>query len=173
VGGAFDHFKRRYGTPRITRHLGGQGHHYDDKTVASSLRRQGLRAKAAKRFKATTDSNHNRPVAENVLGQDFTAERPNEKWAGDITYLWADQGWVYLAVILDLYSRQVIGWAMDKTMSRAGVRRPADGVVEAQDAPGSDRTYRPRQPVWFNGLPANATLPPPRVQYKWQRQLLR
>ena len=117
VATAFKRFKRRYGAPRITRHLDEQGHHYDDKTVASSLRRQGLRAKAAKRFKATTDSNHNRAVAENVLEQDFTAERPNEKWAGDITYLWTDEGWVYLAVILDLYSRQVIGWAMDKTMT--------------------------------------------------------
>lgn len=117
VVAAFHHFTRRYGAPRITRYLDEQGYCYDDKTVASSLRRQGLRAKAAKRFKATTDSNHNRPVAENVLEQNFTAERPNEKWAGDITYLWTDEGWVYLAVILDLYSRQVIGWAMDKTMT--------------------------------------------------------
>ena len=117
VAAAFAHFKRRYGAPRITRHLDDQGHRYDDKTVASSLRRQGLRAKAAKRFKATTDSNHSRPVAENLLEQNFTAERPNEKWAGDITYLWTDEGWVYLAVILDLHSRQVIGWAMDKTMT--------------------------------------------------------
>ena len=114
---AFHHFRGRYGAPRVTRYLGELGHCYDDKTVASSLRRQALRAKAAKRFKATTDSNHNRPVAENVLEQNFAAERPNEKWAGDITYLWTDQGWVYLAVILDLYSRQVIGWAMDKTMT--------------------------------------------------------
>lgn len=117
VAAAFHHFRRRYGAPRITRHLREQGHCYDGKTVASSLRRQGLRAKAAKRFKATTDSNHNRPVAENLLEQDFSAERPNQKWAGDITYLWTDEGWVYLAVILDLYSRQVIGWAMNKTMT--------------------------------------------------------
>lgn len=61
-----------------------------------------FRAKAAKRFKVTTDSKHTRPVAENLLEQDFTAERPNQKWAGGITYLWTDEGWVYLAVILDL-----------------------------------------------------------------------
>ena len=117
VAAAFEHFEGCYGAPRITRHLAEQGRCYDAKTVASSLRRQGLRAKAAKRFKATTDSNHTRPVAENVLEQDFTAERANEKWVGDITYLWTDEGWVYLAVILDLYSRQVIGWSMDKTMT--------------------------------------------------------
>ena len=117
VAAAFAHFRCRYGAPRITRHLSEQGHYYDGKTVASSLRRQGLRAKAAKRFKVTTDSKHNRPVAKNLLEQDFTAERPNQKWAGDITYLWTDEGWVYLAVILDLFSRQVIGWAMSDRMT--------------------------------------------------------
>ena len=117
VAAAFAHFRRRYGAPRITRHLAEQGHCYDAKTVASSLRRQGLRARAAKRFKATTDSNHTWPVAENILEQDFTTERANEKWVGDITYLWTDEGWVYFAVILDLYSRRVIGWSMDKTMT--------------------------------------------------------
>ena len=114
---AFEHFRCRYGAPRITRHLSDNGQPYDEKTVAGSLKRQGLRAKGAKRFKATTDSNHNRPVAENLLEQDFTAQAANEKWAGDITYLWTDEGWVYLAVVLDLYSRQVVGWAMDKTMT--------------------------------------------------------
>jgi len=117
VKAAFERFKGRYGAPRITRHLNDDGHGCDEKTVASSRRRQGLRAKAAKRFKATTNSNHSRPVAENVLAQDFTTTGPNQKWVGDITYLWTDEGWVYLAVILDLQSRQVIGWAMDKTMT--------------------------------------------------------
>ena len=117
VKAAFECFRSRYGGPRITRHLNDNGHSCDEKTVAASLRRQGLRAKAAKRFKATTKSDHGRPVAENVLAQDFSTTGPNEKWAGDITYLWTDEGWVYLAVILDLHSRQVIGWAMDKTMT--------------------------------------------------------
>ncbi len=117
VKATFEHFARRYGAPRITRHLNDGGHSCDEKTVAASLRRQGLRAKAAKRFKATTSSDHGRPVAQNVLAQDFTASGPNQKWVGDITYLWTDEGWVYLAVILDLHSRQVIGWAMDKTMT--------------------------------------------------------
>ena len=114
---AFEHFKSRYGSPRITRHLNGNGHGCDEKTVATSMRRQGLRAKAARRFKATTKSGHGRPVAENVLAQDFSTSGPDEKCAGDITYLCTDEGWVYLAVLLDLHSRQVIGWAMDKTMS--------------------------------------------------------
>jgi putative transposase len=87
VKDAFEHFKSRYGAPRITRHLDESGHSYDENTVASSLRRQGLRAKAAKRLKATTKSDHGRPVAENVLAQDFYAASPNEKWVGEITYL--------------------------------------------------------------------------------------
>lgn len=87
-----------------------RGRHHDQKTISASLKRQGLRAKAAKRFKATTQ--HNLPVSPNLLEQNFTANASNEKWVGDITYLWADEGWLYLAVILDLYSHKVICWAM-------------------------------------------------------------
>jgi transposase InsO family protein len=85
---AFGARKGRSGSPGLTRDLAKQGHPYDRKTVAESLRRQGLRAKAAKKFKATTDSNHTRPVAANLLAQDFSASAPNQKWIGDITYLW-------------------------------------------------------------------------------------
>ena len=85
--------------------------------MARSLQRQGLRAKAARRFKATTDSNHNLPVAANLLAQDFTAATPNAKWVADITYLWSEEGWLYLAVVLDLYSRKVVGWAMSERMT--------------------------------------------------------
>lgn len=115
----FDTHKGRYGAPRITAQLREQGHEYDEKTIASSLRRQGLRARAARRFKATTNSNHTLPVAPNRLEQDFEANQPNEKWAQDITYLATDEGWLYLAVVIDLYSRQVIGWAMSERMKAA------------------------------------------------------
>jgi len=117
VAVAFDAAKARYGAPRLTRELAAAGHRYDRKTVARSLQRQSLRAKAARRFKATTDSNHNLPVAPNLLAQDFTAATPNAKWVGDITYLWSEEGWLYLAVVLDLYSRKVVGWAMSERMT--------------------------------------------------------
>ena len=81
------------------------------------MRRQGLRAKAARKFKATTNSRHSLPVADNLLQQDFTASAPNQKWVGDITYLYTEEGWLYLAVIIDLYSRRVIGWAMSERMT--------------------------------------------------------
>jgi transposase InsO family protein len=116
VKAAFRAHKGRYGAPRLTSELGEQGHPYDEKTIASSLRRQGLVARAAKRFKATTNSNHDLPVAPNLLNQDFTASRANEKWVQDITYCATEEGWLYLAVVIDLYSRQVVGWAMSDRM---------------------------------------------------------
>ncbi|MGY0653111.1 IS3 family transposase [Luteimonas sp. A537] len=108
----FERRKARAGAPRLSRHL-GRGR----RQVAQSLRRQGLRAKAAKKFKATTNSNHTLPVAENLLQQDFTAQRPNEVWVGDITYIATDEGWLYLAVVLDLFSRKVVGWSMSERMT--------------------------------------------------------
>ena len=114
---AFHARKGRSGSPRLVRDLAEAGHQHDRKTIAESMRRQGLRAKAAKKFKATTNSRHNLPVAPNLLQQDFTADRPNQKYVGDITYLWTEEGWLYLAVVIDLYSRLVVGWAMSERMT--------------------------------------------------------
>lgn len=117
VKDAFESRKGRYGAPRLVVDLVDSGHRHDRKTIAKSLRRQGLRAKAAKKFKATTNSKHNLPVAPNLLQQDFSANAPNQKYVGDITYLWTDEGWLYLAVVIDLYSRLVVGWAMSERMT--------------------------------------------------------
>ena len=108
----FQRRKGRAGAPRLARHLG-----VGRRQVAQSLRRQGLRAKASRKFKATTNSNHALPVAENLLQQDFTAQRANQVWVGDITYIGTDEGWLYLAVVLDLFSRKVVGWAMSERMT--------------------------------------------------------
>lgn len=108
----FERRKSRAGAPRLSRHL-GRGR----RQVAQSLRRLGLRAKAARKFKATTNSNHSLPVAENLLQQDFTAQRPNQVWVGDITYIATDEGWLYLAVVLDLFSCKVVGWSMSERMT--------------------------------------------------------
>jgi putative transposase len=114
---AFETKKGRSGSPRLVLDLADAGHQHDRKTVANSMRRQGLRAKAAKKFKATTNSKHNLPVAPNLLDQDFTATAPNQKYVGDITYLWTDEGWLYLAIVIDLYSRLVVGWSMSERMT--------------------------------------------------------
>jgi putative transposase len=112
VRNAFEARRARAGAPRLAKHL-GKGR----RQVAGSLRRQGLRAKAAKKFKATTNSNHSLPVAENLLQQNFTAPSPNHTWVADITYIATDEGWLYLAVVLDLYSRKVVGWSMSARMT--------------------------------------------------------
>jgi transposase InsO family protein len=107
------------------------------------MRKHGIRAKTKKRFKATTDSSHKLPVAENVLNRDFRPTAPNKAWAGDITYIKTREGWLYLAVVLDLFSRKVVGWSMEPTLSRElalnalrmalRVRQPGDGLVAHTD----------------------------------------
>mgnify|MGYP001283827576 CR=1 FL=1 len=134
----FKRRKGRAGAPRLSRHL-GRGR----RQVAQSLRRQGLRAKAARKFKATTNSNHSLPVAENLLQQDFTAQRPNQVWVGDITYIATDEGWLYLAAVIDLFGRQVVGWSLQPHMQTSLVkdalamawwrRRPAAGLIFHSD----------------------------------------
>lgn len=114
---AFFAEKCRAGAPRLTPRLKARGHSAGHNQVAESLRRQGLRARGARKFKATTNSNHRLPVAPNLLQQDFSAQQPNEKWVSDITYVATDEGWLYVAVVLDLYSRLIVGWAMSDRMS--------------------------------------------------------
>jgi transposase InsO family protein len=136
-------YKQRYGAERLQQKLPKEdGQFYDLKTIASSLKRQGLVAKAARKFKATTHSKHNLPVFDNLLQQNFSASAPNQKWAGDMTYLWTEEGWLYLAVIIDLFSRQVVGWAMAERMTADLVcdalkmaifrrKRPKGGIVHS------------------------------------------
>lgn len=132
-----------YGSPRVWRELRDQGHGCGRHRVARLMRKDGLRAKVKRRFKATTDSRHQLPVAANLVSRDFSPEAPNRLWAGDITYVWTAEGWLYLAVVLDLFSRMVVGWAMSARMSRGLVmdalrmgvarRRPGAGVIHHSD----------------------------------------
>jgi putative transposase len=109
--------KARAGAPRIVKQLRDEGQTVGKHRVARVMRFECLRAKAARKYKATTNSNHTLPVAPNLLEQDFTAVAPNRKWVSDITYIWTEEGWLYLAVVLDLYSRLVVGWAMGERMT--------------------------------------------------------
>ena len=139
----FDLHKARYGAPRLVLELREEGWKVSRRRVAKRMRMLGLRARAARKFKATTQSKHTLPVAPNRLAQDFTAPAPNRAWVSDITYIWTEEGWLYLAVVLDLYSRSVIGWAMAERMTRELVmsaltmaiwrRRPEQGVVVHSD----------------------------------------
>ncbi len=117
VKDAFDNSKGRDGSRRIQKELAESGDSHNVKTIAASMKLQDLTPKATRKFKCTTDSKHKLPVAPNLLAQDFSATAPNQKWAEDITYLATRRLAVYLAVIIDLYSRQVIGWSMDTRMT--------------------------------------------------------
>jgi putative transposase len=117
VKSVFDDEKGRPGSPRIARRLQEEGIPASRHSVAKIMRDNGWRAKAAKKYKATTNSNHSLPVAPNLLEQKFTADAPDQKWVSDITYIWTEEGWLYLAVVLELYSRRVIGWAIAERMT--------------------------------------------------------
>ena len=110
---SFTESKQRYGAPRLADELP----QYNIKTIAASLRRQGLRAKAARKFSPESYREHCLPASENLLKQDFYASGPNQKWCADITYLRTGEGWLYLAVVIDLWSRSVIGWSMSERMT--------------------------------------------------------
>ena len=122
--------KGRTGAPRITKHLRDEGQKVGQNRVARVMRTEQLRAKAARKYKATTNSNHGLPVAPNLLEQDFTATTPNQKWVSDITYIATDEGWLYLAVVLDLYSRLVVGWAMaERTATGSGLAQSHKNIL--------------------------------------------
>lgn len=108
---------KTYGSPRITRDLQAAGIKCSENRIARLMKSNNIVGKTKKKFKATTDSKHNLPVSENLLKQNFVAEKPNTVWVADITYVWTMEGWLYLAVVLDLYSRQIVGWAMSERIT--------------------------------------------------------
>lgn len=118
--------RRNYGRPRIHDKLKKQGVHVSGKRLARVMREQGVRGKVKKKFVVTTDSDHPLEVAPNVLDRNFTASGPNERWVGDITYLFTPEGWVYLAVVIDLFSRMVVGWSVGTVIDRFLVLRALD-----------------------------------------------
>jgi transposase InsO family protein len=109
--------KARYGSPRMHAELVGRGHGCCVNTVARVMREAGIAAKTTRKFRQTTDSNHTHPVADNILNRQFDAEEPNASWVADVTYISTREGWLYLAVVEDLFSRMVVGWAMAATMT--------------------------------------------------------
>ena len=135
--------RRTYGSPSVWDRLVKHGHRVNEKRVARLMREAGIRAKTVKKWRATTDSAHRLPVAPNALDRQFAPTAPNRAWAGDITYVWTHEGWLYLAVVLDLYSRAVIGWATGPRLTADLAtnaltlalwrRRPAPGLLHHSD----------------------------------------
>ncbi len=125
--------RETYGSPRVYNVLKGMGEKCSKSTIERLMKDNGIRAKMKKKFKVTTDSKHNLPVAKNVIKRDFTAKGPNRLWCTDITYLWTVEGWLYLAVVLDVFSRKIVGWSMDKTMTQQLVTNALEMAVTGKN----------------------------------------
>ncbi|RYZ12768.1 MAG: IS3 family transposase, partial [Myxococcaceae bacterium] len=124
-----------YGAPRVHAELKARGQRVARKRVARLMRQAGLRGRARRRFVRTTDSVHGHPVAPNTLERNFQPGQPHRAWVGDITYVWTDEGWLYLAVLLDLFSRKVVGWAMGERIDRGLVLSALDMALLGRPAP--------------------------------------
>ena len=132
-----------YGSPKIRDELKDVGYHYGRHKVARLMRIAGLRGCPKRRFRVTTKRDPSHPVANNLLAQDFATDAPNQCWAADITYLATNQGWLYLAVVMDLYSRRIVGWSMNRWINRHLVidalrmaldaRQPAGALIHHSD----------------------------------------
>jgi transposase InsO family protein len=133
----------RYGSPRVQMELRARGQRSGRKRIARLMRVQGLRARPRRRYRTTTDSRHGLPAAPNLLARRFAVAEPNTAWVTDMTYIWTSQGWLYLAVIIDLFSRRVVGWAMSERIDRKlaldalrmalAQRRPPRGLIHHSD----------------------------------------
>ena len=108
---------KTYGSPRMTDALRAKGIKCNHKRVERLMREQAIYAKTKRKFKVTTHSKHNRPLAKNLIKMDFTTSEPNKVWTSDITYIWTREGWLYLAVFMDLYSRSIVGWSMNNRLT--------------------------------------------------------
>ena len=146
VRAAFAVSNRTYGSPRMVHELRDNGLAIGRRRVARLMRENGMKARQKRRFKRTTDSLHAFPVAPNLLDQDFTATGPNQKWGADISYVWTREGWLYLAVVIDLFARRVVGWAtsdrLHKELALSAlrraivIRRPPAGLIHHADRGG-------------------------------------
>jgi transposase InsO family protein len=143
IKAAFRQSRSSYGSRRIVKHLQSEGRQIGRYRVRRLMRELGLEARQPRRYKVTTDSRHSFPVAPNILNRQFDVAEPDRVWTADITYIWTLAGWLYLAVVMDLFSRQIIGWAMAKNIKKQLVmdalsmalwrRKPAAGLLHHSD----------------------------------------
>jgi len=158
----FSESRQRYGSPRVLRQLRREGHAASKRRVERAMRSMGLCARAPRRFRVTTHADSAHATAPNILDREFQAKRPNERWVTDITYVWTDEGWCYLAAILDLFSRRVVGWALATTLSTelplaalrmaTQRRRPEAGLLHHSDRGCQYTSYEYRQELARHGI---------------------
>ncbi len=174
---AFKTGRGTYGSPRVRDELVDQGFEIGRKRVARLMRELGLQGVTPRKFRMTTNSDHGHPIAKNLIDRDFVASGPNEKWATDITYIWTAEGWLYLAIVMDLYSRRILGWSVADHMktelcldalqmameqrtnlkglihhSDRGVQYASDRYREALDARGIACSMSRRADCWDNAV---------------------
>jgi transposase InsO family protein len=174
---AFEIGRGTYGSPRVRDELVDQGFEIGRKRVARLMREMGLQGVTPRKFRVTTDSDHGHPIAKNLIDRDFVASRPNEKWATDITYIWTAEGWLYLAIVMDLFSRRIVGWSTANHLktdlclealqmaiqqrtgikglihhSDRGVQYASDRYREALDALGIECSMSRRADCWDNAV---------------------
>ena len=136
-------FKEIYGSPRMVRELRARNFPASKERVERLMRENNIHARHKRRYKVTTDSKHNLPIAQNLLDRNFNPAAPNQVWTSDITYLWTDEGWLYLAIVLDLFNREVVGWSLKPHMTADIVtdaltmawfrKKPAAGLMHHSD----------------------------------------
>ena len=153
-----------YGAPRMHVELKEDGVDVGRHRVARLMRNNGLRALQKRYYKKTTDSGHGNPVAANILDQDFACDMPNQKWGADISYIWTTEGWLYLAIVLDLYSRRIVGWATsDRLKKELALTALERAIVMREPPPGlihhSDRGSQYCADDYQRRLKAHAIIP--------------
>lgn len=158
----YEELKGTYGSRRIHQELKQRGHCIGLRRVEALMSEMGLQGRQKRRYKATTDSRHSLPVATNVVSRNFTATAPNKVWTSDLTYIDTAEGWLYLAVVLDLFNREVIGWSIKSRMTADLVtdalrmawfkRKPASGVIFHSDRGSQYASAAMRQELDENGM---------------------
>ena len=162
IAAAFETGRGTYGSPRVRDELVDQGFGIGRKRVARLMREMGFEGVTPRKFRVTTDSDHDHPIAENLLDRNFKASGPNEKWATDITYVWTGEGWLYLAVVMDLYSRRIVGWStadhlqtglcLDALQRALGHRTGVDGLIHHSDRGVQYASTRYREALDARGI---------------------
>jgi putative transposase len=153
------------GSRMMTANLRLEGFMVGRERVRDLMKTLDLKVKQKRRYQVTTDSRHDHPIADNVLNRAFSPDAPNQVWGTDITYLWTQEGWVYLAVVIDLYSRRVVGWAMDRRMKQAlvvralmmaiNLRQPPHGLLHHSDRGSQYASYAYRRLLNQHGMIAS------------------
>jgi transposase InsO family protein len=165
IAGIHRESRGTYGSPRVHARLAHEGVRVGRRRVARLMRAHGLTVRCRRRFRKTTDSRHGLPVAPNRLERRFDVAAPDQAWVGDVTYVWTDEGWLYLAVMLDLFSRRVVGWSMRDSLDRqlcldalemaVAARQPMPGLVHHTDRGAQYASAEYRQALVSGGLLAS------------------